>query len=81
MSLRAWLARAASEQGQPSSKRVTFMWGLCVVAPSLLVGALLKAPAAFPEAFTAYVIAVGGAYTVSRFAEWKGNKPPAPPTV
>ena len=76
MTLRAWLAKAMSEGDQPSSKRLVYVVGLLVLAPVALGAALWRAPASFGEAFTAYVIAVGGSYAASRFAE---KTPPAPP--
>ncbi len=76
--LLGWLSRAMSENGVPSSKRVVFVVSLLFSAPVLLGAALFRAPGAFPEAFTAWVIGVGGAYAASRFAENRGNKTEPP---
>jgi len=80
MRVRFWLARAMTQDGEPSSKRLVFVVGLLVVAPVLLIVCLLKSPEQFATSFAAWCVACGGAYAVSRFAESSENAAAAPAT-
>ena len=76
MSARTWLTRAMQEGDEPSAKRVVFVVGLLVIAPALLVVALFKAPDQFAVAFGSYCVSCGGAYAVSRWAQYTATQPP-----
>jgi tetrahydromethanopterin S-methyltransferase subunit C len=74
--MRAWLARALSEKGEPSSNRLISVVGLLVLAPVML--ARVCPTEQFAGAFEVWCAMVAGVYGVGKVATAFGKRPAAP---